>query len=161
MIHFCSVSLDKSTCLEARNHNQLIEISIPKKGINILYHLWLLQNDFVNRVFQAPFWVFVFTMWHQHCIWFKWCESSFICDAGFTGMFCLIKWSLISSFFSYWDDINYCGLFMCLPNPSGDKYWTLFNETQLKTLPTQLAISCNFNKTIKSCWRIAVFMTKQ
>lgn len=53
-------------------------------------------------------------------------------------------------------DINYCGLFMCLPNPSGDKHWTLFNETQLKTLPTQLAISCNFNKNIKFCWSIAV-----
>lgn len=45
---------------------------------------------------------------------------------------------------------------MCLPNPSGDKYWTLFNETKLKALPTQLAISCNCNKNIKLRWRFAV-----
>lgn len=53
--NFCSVPLDKSTCSEARNHNQLIWISIPEKGINILYHLLLLQRDFANRVFQALF----------------------------------------------------------------------------------------------------------
>lgn len=102
------------------------------------------------------FWAFVFPIRHQCWMWCKWCESSFICGAGFTGMFRLIKWSLISSFFSHWDNINYCGLFMYLPNSCGDKYCTLFNETKLKTLPTQLAISCNLNKNIKLCWRVAV-----
>lgn len=38
---------------------------------------------------------------------------------------------------------------MYLPNWSGDKYWTLVNETKLNTLHTQLDIFCNFNKYIK------------